>query len=231
MCGQTYQQHARNIAIFLIVYSSIGLLLTIVLTIEGALPEENQSADDVKAQGKVLETTTAKPITPQSISGLNIGAVLTVWIYSIAVVAANSLLLFGTLKKKRGIIKLWLAFAMFQIIYYLACVCVLVVFVAIARGTLEGDIMQDKSNTVSEFFAEIFVILFGVTAFYPMWITFSLTAVFFSIFTLTMIAFWVVVFMFYRDISKEDGYKPDGKKTPEEIKTADVKEELQKTHF
>ena len=86
MCGQTYQQHARNIAIFLIVYSSISLLFTIVPTIEGALAEENQSADDVKAQGKVLETTSEEPITPQSINGLNIGAVLAVWIYVIAVV-------------------------------------------------------------------------------------------------------------------------------------------------
>ena len=100
-CGKSYQLHTRNIAIFLVIYTSIELIFLLVLTIWKSLdPSFGIEFSLLPLQFSLVSQ----------------------WIRVVLTWMASGLLLFGYLRKNRAALMCWCWFTFLQTAWYLCTI-------------------------------------------------------------------------------------------------------------
>ena len=187
-CGWTYQKHSRNIAIFLITYTSLCSLLTVgfgtyygigIFGRSALLGDNTNIAKDPETGvewQRVGEAT--------SVDILFYGILVVLCIHAVLPVTASGLLLFGSIMKDRIVILIWVVFTMIQIFCYLALICGCFIDLVTYEGTGGPDYLRYLGSLGRFFFLGSIMVAFSIH---------------FLIFSSS----WIVVFLFYRELTKK----------------------------
>ena len=183
-CGWTYQKHSRNIAIFLIVYTFLCSLLTVSFGlwfgffIPGSPTSVDKNTNSIQdPQIGMDEKKTDADIEVMLFQGI----LVYLCIHAVLPVIASFLLLFGSIKNNRIVILIWLVFTMIQIVSYLAFICGCSIQITnIFGGT-------SNCSNIGCAFQYAYLLYFAIAL---------------SIHFLMFLPFWIVVFLFYQELTK-----------------------------